>query len=329
MHAVHIPHAGGPEVLEPIECGRPKPASGEVLIRVYYSGINRHDCNQRAAGRHPNRHLPANIPGLEVFGEVVETGSDVASLRRGDHVCALVDGGGYAEYCLAEEALSLRWPVEHARKGAALPEGLFAAWYNLVELARLESGQTVLIHGGTSGVGVIAIQLARARGARVIATCRNTQKAALSRQLGAHQAFVYRDADFADQLLAAARDSVDVILDLSGLGHFALNLALAACGARVIYLSSSGPAPSFDAAAFASKQVWITASRLRPLPGAQKARLARNIACAPWLPLSALQLVIDGEYPLFQAAAAHARMESGEHAGKILLSVSSFLTPTH
>jgi len=143
----------------------------------------------------------------------------------------------------------------------------------------------------------------------------------LSRDLGAHEAFVYRDADFADRVLMAARDSVDVILDLSGLGHFALNLALAACGARVLYLSSTGPAPCFDPAAFASKQVWITASRLRPLPPAQKARLARNIACAPWLSLRDLQSVIDKEYPLSHASAAHARMESGQHTGKILLSV--------
>ncbi len=327
MQTIHISRAGGPEVLQGIICPQPQPGPGELLLRVSYAGVNRHDCNQRASARRPNITLPANIPGLEVAGEVMACGPGVENFRPGDSVCALVDGGGYAEMCLADAALTFSWPADELRTGAALPEGLFTAWYNLIELARLRPGERLLIHGGTSGVGLIATQLAVMGGAEVWSTCGTEEKRALSTRFGAARTFNYRAPDFLPALQDAAGNGVDVILDLSGLRYFNSNPRLAADGARVIYLSSSsGELEPLDGAALMTRQVWITASRLRPLPREHKARLAAALSGAHWLDLSAIRVHVDAEFPLAEAARAHERMESGAHAGKVLLAVSE---PVH
>ncbi|MGF6261172.1 NADPH2:quinone reductase [Paraburkholderia youngii] len=323
VQTIHISRAGGPEVLQGIICPQPQPGPGELLLRVSYAGVNRHDCNQRASARHPNITLPANIPGLEVAGEVMACGPGIENFRPGDSVCALVDGGGYAEMCLADAALTLPWPTDELRTGAALPEGLFTAWYNLIELARLRPGERLLIHGGTSGVGLIATQLAVMGGAEVWSTCGNEEKRALSASFGAARTFNYRAPDFLPALQEAVGNGMDVILDLSGLCYFNSNPKLAADGGRIIYLSSSSGEPvPLNGAALMTRQVWITASRLRQLPREHKARLAAALTGAHWLDLSAIRLHIDSEYPLAEAARAHERMESGGHAGKILLAVS-------
>lgn len=325
MQAIHISLAGGPQVLEPIACDPHPLGAGEVLIRVDHAGVNRHDINQRAVARYSNTRLPANIPGLEICGEVIAASADVQWPCKGDYVCALTDGGGYAEYCVAAAELCLTWSRARSREGAAVPEGLFTAWYNLIELAELKSGDTLLIHGGASGVGSIAIQLARARGATVWATCATPAKQAICESLGAHRTFCYLEPDFLSSIRSSssqcARGGVDVIFDLSGLSYFNDNLQLAAPGARIVYLSSAGFVPTIDVVALTARQVWTTASRLRPLPREHKARLAKSIFDATWFDLYALRLSIDSEYPLLHAADAHRRMESGEHAGKIVLVV--------
>jgi NADPH2:quinone reductase len=321
MHAMHIARAGGPEVLQAITCPMPQPGEGELLVRVEFAGVNRHDCNQRAAARHPNPQLPANIPGLEVAGEVIACGAGVTGFAPGDFVCALADGGGYAQACIVDAALAFAWPRANARAGAALPEALFTSWYNLIELARLQPGETVLIHGGTSGVGIVATQLAAKLGAQVWTTCGTDAKCATSRDFGASRTFNYRSPDFAVSLQAAAPAGIHVILDLSGLRYFNLNLKLAAERGRIVYLSSAGAPGPVDSAAFMARQVWSTSSRLRPLPRAHKARLAAGIAGAAWLDLAALRILIDSEFPLADAARSHQRMESGEHAGKIVIAV--------
>jgi NADPH:quinone reductase len=321
MDAIQISRAGSPEVLQCISCPVPRPSRGEILVRTVYAGVNRHDCNQRAAGRHPNQRLPANIPGLEVAGEVISCGEAVTRFVPGDFVCALADGGGYAQACIVDEALAMRWPRESAREGAALPEALFTSWYNLVDLARLQAGETLLIHGGTSGVGIMATQLAARLGARVWTTCGTDEKCAISREFGASRTFNYRSGDFAAALQAAAPEGIDVILDLSGLRYFNLNLKLAAERGRVVYLSSAGASGPIESGAFMARQVWSTSSRLRPLPGAQKARLAADMTRASWLDVASMRILIDSEFPLAEAARAHERMESGTHAGKIVLAV--------
>ncbi|MDB5856428.1 MAG: hypothetical protein JWQ76_117 [Ramlibacter sp.] len=321
MSAIHIARAGGPEVLQGTTWPMPQPAPGELLVRVEFAGVNRHDCNQRAAARHSNPRLPANIPGLEVAGEVIACGEGVSGFAPGDFVCALADGGGYAQACIVDAALAFAWPRANARAGAALPEALFTSWYNLVDLARLRPGETVLIHGGTSGVGIVATQLAAKLGARAWTTCGTDAKCAISREFGASRTFNYRSSDFAASLQAAAADGINVILDLSGLRYFNLNLKLAAERGRIVYLSSAGAPGPVDGTAFMARQVWTTSSRLRPLPRAHKARLAADMAEAAWLDLGAIRLLIDSEFPLAEAAGAHQRMESGEHAGKIVLAV--------
>jgi NADPH:quinone reductase len=328
VQAIHISRAGGPEVLQAITCPRPQPGPGELLLRVAYAGVNRHDCNQRASARHPNTRLPANIPGLEVAGEVVVCGAGVERFRPGDTVCALVDGGGYAEMCVADAALTLPWPADSLRTGAVLPEGMFTAWYNLIELARLQPGERLLVHGGTSGVGLIATQLARMRGAEVWTTCGTEAKRGLSESFGASRTFNYRAPGFLSALQEAAGDGVDVILDLSGLRYFNVNPTLVAEGGRIVYLSSAGMAEPLNGAALMARQVWMTASRLRQLPREHKARLAAAMADAHWLDVTRIRPHIDSEFPLAEAARAHARMESGDHAGKILLAVGEYPSPS-
>jgi NADPH:quinone reductase len=327
VQAIHISRAGGPEVLEAITCPQPQPGPGELLLRVAYAGVNRHDCNQRALARHPNTRLPANIPGLEVAGEVVLCGAGVERFQPGDAVCALVDGGGYAEMCVADAALTLTlpWPadsLDSLRTGAVLPEGMFTAWYNLIELARLQPGERLLVHGGTSGVGLIATQLARMRGAEVWTTCGTEEKRVLSESFGASRTFNYRAPGFLPALQEATGDGVDVILDLSGLRYFNANPTFVAEGGRIIYLSSAGTAQPLNGAALMTRQVWMTASRLRQLPREHKARLAAAMADAHWLDVARIRPHIDSEFSLAEAARAHERMESGDHAGKILLAVS-------
>jgi putative PIG3 family NAD(P)H quinone oxidoreductase len=321
MTAVAPRMAGGPDVLAVERREVPRPSAGQVLIEVAYAGVNRHDCGQRSRGTPPAG--ATDILGLEVSGRIIETGAEVSVSRRGEEVCALVNGGGYADYCIAESSLALPRPAAlDLQQSAAIPEALFTCWFNLVELAELRANDWLLVHGGTSGVGSTAIQLARALGVRVVATAGTAEKCRLSVGLGADRAINYRDEDFA----AGVRDvtgghGADVILDLVGGRYAEANLAALAKDGRVVHLTSADtPVYSAPLRLIMERRARITGSLLRPLELDRKAAIARALSAQVWPLLGrSITPLIDGIYPLHQAVEAHQRMEAGLHAGKILL----------
>lgn len=323
MTAIAITRAGGPEVLVPTT--RPVPAPGEkqVLVAVAYAGVNRHDCGQRLRGSPPPG--ATDIPGLEIAGTVAAVGPGVTRWKPGDPACALVNGGGYAEYCIAEEALVL--PVPHgfdAKLAAALPEALLTAWLNVFMLGRLQRGEWLLVHGGSSGVGTIAIQLARLEGAEVLTTVGNAAKAEVCRRLGAI-AVDYREQDFvAETMRASDRHGADVILDMAGTAYAKRNLEALAMDGRVVHLSGSGTGEySVPLSAIMAKRAVVTGSLLRGSALALKIEIVRQVTARAWPHLgTAVTPVIDSEFPLADAAGAHTRMESSAHIGKILLRAS-------
>lgn len=299
---------------------RPVPGPGQMLIAVAAAGVNRHDCNQRQAGAH---HDGTPVPGLEVAGTVAACGAEVEGWPAGTPVMALVQGGGYAGYALAEAALALPVPDGLSLDQAAgLPEALFTAWWNFFGLMRLIPGEVVLIHGGTSGVGHIAIQALSALGYRVIATCGSDDKLLAARRFGAFAAISYRAEDLAGQVLAATDGAgVDALLDMSAGAHLEADMQMMAPGGRIAHLSPGrGAVLAVPLRTLMARRIAITGSLLRPLPLALKAGVAAMLRrdAVPLLGRS-VRPHIAATFPLDQAAQAHAMMEAGRHIGKILL----------
>lgn len=324
MTAISIARAGGPEVLQPVTRPIPQPAPREVLIKVAFAGINRHDCGQRLRGFAPAG--ATDIPGLEVAGEIVATGSGVTRWKPGDRVCALVNGGGYAQYCIAAEAITMPIPARFDLKlAAAFPEALFTAWLNVFMLGRLKSGEWLLVHGGSSGVGTMAIQLARLEGARVLATAGSGAKCDACVKLGAAHAINYRNDDFVATVKRATEGhGADVILDMVGGTYAKRNVEALAHDGRLVHLSGGNGAEfCVPVSAIMTKRATVTGSQLRASPLALKIEIVRQIEARVWTHLGiAVTPLIDSVFALAQAADAHARMESSVHIGKILVEVA-------
>nr|WP_297532894.1 NAD(P)H-quinone oxidoreductase [uncultured Roseateles sp.] len=327
MKAIAITQPGGPEVLQLVERADPVAGVGECLIRVQAYGINRPDVLQRK-GAYPAPAGASDLPGLEVAG-TVESGDAqalaAAGLKVGDAVCALVAGGGYAEHCVAPVAQCLPVPAGWSMvEAASLPETFFTVWSNVFERARLQPGESLLIHGGSSGIGVTAIQLAKALGSTVLVTVGNADKAKACLALGADVAINYRDQDFVEEVKTATSGrGVDVILDMVAGSYVARNVqCLADDGRAVIIAVQGGVKAEFDAGQVLRRRLTITGSTLRPRPIAFKAGIARALRERVWplLESRTISPVIFKQLPATEAAAAHALMESGEHVGKIVLS---------
>jgi NADPH2:quinone reductase len=323
MKAIEIRAPGGPEVLVPCERPMPTVSRGDVLIKVAAAGVNRPDVLQRQ-GKYPMPPGAPDIPGLEVAGEIVEVGAASGAWRIGDKVCALVVGGGYAEYVAAPAPQCLPIPqgmdLVHA---AGIPETTFTVWTNVFDRGRLVSGESFLVHGGSSGIGTTAIQLARAFGARVFATAGSDDKCALCEQLGAERAFNYRETDF----VAGVREGtggrgVDVILDMVAGDYLARNIdALAPDGRLVIIAMLHGAKSEISTNRILRDRLTVTGSTLRPRSVEQKGVIADALREHVW-PLfdsGAIRVVVHATFPLAQAADAHRLMESSAHTGKIIL----------
>jgi NADPH:quinone reductase len=325
MLAIEIREPGGPEVLLPAERPRPEPRAGEVLIKVRAAGVNRPDVMQRQ-GKYPPPPGASDIPGLEVAGTIESVGEGVARWRPGDRVCALVAGGGYAEYTVAPEPQCL--PVPRGldfTAAAAIPETFFTVWTNLFERGRLQPGESVLIHGGASGIGTAAIQLARAFGARVFATAGTPEKCAACERLGAERAINYRDADF----VAAVRDAtgdrgVDVILDMVGGDYVPRNIDLLTMEGRLVEIATlGGPKAQINMIPVLHRRLTITGSTLRARSVAEKGAIAAAVGQHVWPLLESRTVapVVHATFPLRDAAEAHRVMEADTHIGKLVLVV--------
>ena len=327
MRYVDARGAGGPEVLGIATGPLPALGDGEVLIRVQAAGVNRVDCQQRSGSYTPPPGANPVI-GVEVAGVVVACAPSVTRWKVGDRVCALVNSGGYAEYCAAPERQCLRWPQGYdAVQAAALPETYFTVWANLFSNALLKPGESLLVHGGSSGIGTTAIQLAVALGARVFATAGSAEKCQACIRLGATAAIDYRQEDFVARIRALTdKRGVDVVLDLVGASYFARNLASLAHRGRLVMIAFLGGAevPSLDLTRIVVRHLTVTGSTLRPRSIEQKGQLADELAATVWPMLDAGRCapVIDRIYPLEQVAKAHARMESSAHIGKLMLRVA-------
>jgi len=325
MTAIAIRAPGGPEVLTPQLRPVPAPAAGEILVKVAAAGVNRPDVMQRL-GQYPPPPGAPDIPGLEIAGEIVACGSGVTRWKIGDQVMALVVGGGYAEYCLAHESHALPVPSGLSLiEAAAIPETFFTVWYNVFERGRLTAGETILVHGGTSGIGTTAIQLAKAFGTRAIATAGTPEKCAACRKLGAELAINYKTEDFVEATKKATDGrGADVVLDIIGGEYIERNYEAAAVEGRILQIAfQSSPRATVDFRRLMLKRLTHTGSTLRARAIADKAAIARGIE-AKVLPLIAagrVRPVIDSTFALRQAAAAHSRMDSSQHIGKIVLTL--------
>lgn len=323
MTVIEIPEPGGPEVLTPGRRPLPAPGADEVLVRVAAAGVNRPDVMQRK-GMYPPPPGAPDTPGLEIAGEVVVVGDGVSSPELGDSVCALVAGGGYAEYCLAPAALCLPWPNGmDAVSAAALPETFFTVWTNVFDRGGLERGERFLVHGGTSGIGTTAIQLAKAFGATVYATAGSAEKCEACKKLGADAAINYREEDFVERIEALTKGKgVNLILDMVAGDYLPRNLKCLAVEGRLVQIAlQNGPKVEMNLLPVMLKRLTITGSTLRPRSVAQKAEIAASLKAKVW-PLLAegkVKPVIHATFPLQKAAQAHALMESSKHIGKILL----------
>ena len=311
---------GGPEVLDLVTRPLPTPGPGEILIRNVACGVNRPDQIERL-GFYP---APPGAPeglGLEVAGHVEAVGDGVSGFAAGDAVCALVAGGGYARYSIAPAGSVLPVPDGVAVEDAAgLPETVFTVWTNVFEIGALSRGETVLVHGGTSGIGSTAIQMAKAAGARVIATAGTADKVALCKTLGADIAIHYREEDF--EAVVTEAGGADVILDMVGGAHVQKNINCANMGARLVSIAFlTGSRVELDLMRVMLKRITLTGSTLRARPLAEKARLAAAVKATvwPWIAAGKLAPVVDSRFRLEDVRAAHARLDSGAHAGKILL----------
>ena len=324
MTAIGIKSPGGPQMLVPEERPVPQPGPGEILVKIAAAGVNRPDVMQRM-GLYPPPPGAPDIPGLEIAGEVVALGPDVKRWKVGDRVMALVIGGGYAEYCLAHESHAL--PVDGLSmvEAAAVPETFFTVWHNMVERGGLKSGETFLVHGGTSGIGTTAIQLAKALGARVIATAGTAEKCDACRKLGADVAVNYKTEDFVAATKAATADKgADVILDMVGGDYIARNYEAAAVEGRIVQIAFQGsPKAAVNFMRLMLKRLHHTGSTLRARSVADKGAIARAVEtnALPLIAAGKVKPVIFKTFPLAAAAAAHALMESSSHIGKIVLTL--------
>jgi NADPH2:quinone reductase len=318
---------GGPEVLLPATGPVPVPAAGEILIRVLAAGVNRPDVAQRQGAYPPPPGANPEL-GLEVAGEVAALGEGVGRFTIGDRVCALVNGGGYAEYCLAPATQALPWPDGFdAIQAAAVPETFFTVWANLFGHGRLVAGESVLVHGGTSGIGVTAIRLAKAFGARVLATAGSAEKCQAMLGFGADAAINYREQDFAAEVKAIAPQGVDVVLDMVGAGYFQRNLRCLAKDGRLVIIAflSGHEAEKVDLRPIMVKRLTVTGSTMRPRTATEKGAIADALRQQVWPLLSRGECVppIHAVFPLAEAAEAHRLMESSTHIGKIVLQVAN------
>lgn len=324
MRSIAIREPGGPEVLEMAQIETPAPSHGEILIRVAAAGVNRPDTIQRMGLYPPPPGAPAT-PGLEVAGEVVETGAGVTRWRAGDKVCALVGGGGYAEYCLAHESHALPVPKGFSMvEAAALPETFFTVWTNVFERGALKPCETFLVHGGTSGIGTTAIQLASIFGSTVIATAGSAEKCRACEKLGAH-AVNYREQDFVEEVKRLTDDrGADVILDMVGGDYIQRNIQAAAADGRIVSIAFlNGSTAEVNFMPVMLKRLTLTGSTLRPRSIEEKAALAAALESKVWPLLDAGRVnpLIDEVFPLDRAADAHALMEKSSHIGKIVLTL--------
>ncbi len=326
MQAIGFDQPGGPEVLAVEEAKTPTVGAGDVLIRVAYAGVNRPDCIQRM-GLYPVPPGASPIIGLEVAGEVVVIGADVPPEMLGARVCALTPGGGYAEFCKAPWDHCLPVPDDMPLDvAAAIPETLFTVWHNVFERGLARDGETLLVHGGTSGIGTMAIMLAKAFEMKVIATCGDEAKCAAARELGADLVVNYKTGDFVEEAKGfTGGKGVDIVLDMVGGDYVPRNLqALGEDGRHVSIAMLTGPKTELFIPLVMSKRLTLTGSMLRPRTDAFKAALADEITHNAWPLFTSGELtpVMDQAFPLAQAGAAHAKMEAGEHIGKIVLEVA-------
>jgi putative PIG3 family NAD(P)H quinone oxidoreductase len=327
MRQVSMPRAGGAELLEVTQAPVPVAAEGEVVVRVLAAGVNRPDIQQRR-GLYPPPSDASPVLGLEVAGEVASLGPGVTGLAVGERVCALVNGGGYAEYCLAPAVQCLPWPAGYdAVRAAALPETFFTVWANLFAMGHLAAGETVLVHGGSSGIGTTAIQLARAFGARVFATAGSAKKCAACVSLGAEAAIDYKTEDFVARIDALTDGhGVDVVLDMVAGPYLSRNTQVLARDGRLVVIAVQGGTrdPELDIRLVMMKRLVITGSTMRPRTRAEKGAIADALRAQVWPKLDAglCAPVIHGVFPLEQVAEAHRLMESSAHIGKIVLTVA-------
>lgn len=326
MTAISITAHGGPEVLVPGSRPTPAPAPGEVLVKVEAAGVNRPDVMQRK-GLYPPPPGASDIPGLEIAGTIVALGSAVTSLRVGDRICALVTGGGYAQYCTAPVETALPIPSSlSAIEAAALPETVFTVWSNVFERGRLAKGEWLLVHGGSSGIGTTAIQLAKAFGAHVAVTAGSQDKCEACLKLGADLAINYREKDFVAEVKSVTGGKgANVILDMIGGPYIQKNYEAAAVDGRIVQIAfQMGSKAEVDFMRVMMKRLTHTGSTLRARPIAEKAALAAAITknVMPLIGEGRFRPLIDTSYPLTDAAAAHAHMDSSTHIGKIVLTMS-------
>ena len=323
MRAVAISQPGGPEVLTPVEVARPEPGHGQILIRVAYAGVNRPDALQRAGSYAPPPGA-SPLPGLEASGHVAAVGPGVTDWQVGDAVCALLPGGGYAEYVVTPAAHALPVPGGLSlAEAACLPETCFTVWSNVVMRGGLTAGERFLVHGGSSGIGTTAIQIAAALGARVFATAGSAEKCAACTALGAERAINYREEDFVAILKEAG--GANLILDMVGGPYLPRNVKALADDGRLVQIAFlSGPKVELNFAEVMVRRLTITGSTLRPQSDLAKARIAAEVRAHVWPMIAAgrLKPVMDSEFALGDAAKAHARMESSAHVGKIVLKVA-------
>ena len=322
MNAIEITAPGGPEVLQSCARPRPVPNADQVIIQEAYAGVNRPDALQRAGLYNPPAGA-SDLPGLEASGTVVEIGENVSDLAVGDRVCALLPGGGYAEYVATPAAHCLPIPTGLSMKQAAcLPETFFTVWSNVFMRGGLQAGERILIHGGSSGIGTTAIQLANAFGARVFVTAGSDDKCQACVDLGAERAINYRDEDFVDAMRAVG--GANVILDMVGGPYIPRNLKALADDGRLVQIAFlQGPKTEVNFAQLMTRRLTFTGSTLRPQSDLAKAKIAQQLRDVVWPLLSQGKIapVMDSTFNMIEAAAAHSRMESSAHIGKIVLAV--------
>ncbi len=327
MQYIEAVGSGTPDVLRLATTALPQPKSDEVLIRVQAAGVNRPDVLQRQ-GIYPPPPTASPILGLEVAGEVAAIGEALTALKQGDRVCALTNGGGYAEYCAVPAPQCLPWPSGYdALRAAALPETYFTVWANLFQMGRLSRGESVLVHGGTSGIGVTANQLAREFGARPYATAGSPEKCEACRRLGADAAINYRETDFAEQVRSLTDGrGVNVVLDIVGAPYTMRNLRCLAMDGRLLQVGTlqGAKVEAFELGVVVGRRLTLTGSAMRPRTTEEKGRIAQALRETVWPVLAAGRCgpVIHQVFPLAEAAAAHRLMEEGTHIGKIMLTVA-------
>ena len=325
MRAVEISRPGGPEVLKAVDLSKPAPKPNEILVKVAAAGVNRPDLLQRA-GHYPVPPDASPLPGLEIAGEVVELGNAVKLWKRGDKVCALANGGGYAEYCAVPETQALPVPKNLSMvEAASLPETCFTVWGNVYDRGRLAPGETLLVQGGSSGIGVTAIQMAAATGNRVFATAGSEEKCAACVRLGAKQAFNYRTQDFVAEVNAATGgQGVNVILDMVGGDYVPRELKCLAEEGRLVFIAYlRGPKTELNIDALMRRRLTLTGSTLRPRSVEFKGYLARNLREKIWplIESGRIKPEVYKNFALEDAAEAHRLMESSQHIGKLVLTV--------